>query len=218
MTIQVGTTLVTVTPGLVRYTARGEVDGDGAPNCYAPEGSGLRGLDAIGNAWDDGRKEWVGVICTDAAKQFPVVQGPADPCPGFLVAATALQDARFGVKDPLRYVDATRVCYVSIAPELERICGVRLGDLAWVSYGGRGIGAVVADIGPHGKLGELSIASAEGLGIPSSPRNGGVGGGVDYAIFPGSAPAPWTVLLEPAELQRQARAAAVRLGLLDAAG
>jgi hypothetical protein len=214
--VQVGVTSVQVSPGLVRYTSRAMVDADGAPNAYSLDD---RGLDALGNAYDSASSRWVGVVCSDGACQHPVVQGPNDPFPGFLLAATALQDHRFAVTDPRRYVDATRFCFISVSPELTQLYGVHMGDLCWVSYGGRGIGAVVCDVGPHKKLGEISVAGAVGLGIPSSPRNGGVVGGVDYCIFPGTASDPaWPHGDGLGDVQMAARNLAIRYGLLDAAG
>ena len=41
-------------------------------------------------------------------------------------------------------------------------------------------------MGPEGKIGEGSMALAESLGIPSSPRTGGVPNDVIYVVFPGS--------------------------------
>lgn len=48
----------------------------------------------------------------------------------------------------------------------------------------------MADIGPH--PGEGSIAMADALGIPSSPKHGGVDSGVTYVAFPHS----WAILGE----------------------
>ena len=46
--------------------------------------------------------------------------------------------------------------------------------------------AIVGDIGPHSKLGELSIRAADLLGIPSNPRTGGESRHViQYSVFPG---------------------------------
>jgi hypothetical protein len=47
-------------------------------------------------------------------------------------------------------------------------------------------GAIFADIGPKGRIGEGSIALADNLGIPSSPRHGGISSGAIYVVFPGS--------------------------------
>lgn len=45
---------------------------------------------------------------------------------------------------------------------------------------------VVGDIGPHNKLGEVSVAMAVALGIPSSPNTGGTDAHIiQYTIYPG---------------------------------
>src|SRR5947207_206279 len=47
--------------------------------------------------------------------------------------------------------------------------------------------AVYGDVGPANKIGEGSIALAAALGVPSSPKSGGVGHGIVYIVFPASA-------------------------------
>jgi len=174
--------------GALAWTSGYEVDADGCPRAYHPGGGGL---DALGNARaDDGA--WVGVVTN--AMGSPLVQGPDDPAPGYYISQTALQDRSRAFDDPARYVDSSMVPYISIPPELERR-GVKLGDLVMVAYKERAVAAIVADVGPHRKLGEGSIALAQLLGIPSSPRNGGVDHGVTWVAFPGSG-AGWPVAVE----------------------
>jgi hypothetical protein len=74
------------------------------------------------------------------------------------------------------------VPYLSVPPEL-RAAGVKLGDVARVSYCDQWSPAIVADVGPRGHLGEGSIALANALGINSSPRYGGVAHGVQVALW-----------------------------------
>ena len=64
-----------------------------------------------------------------------------------------------------------------------------LGDfgMAVNAATGAASGCVFADVGPRGHVGEGSIALAEALGIPSNPRRGGVGNGILYVVFAGSA-------------------------------
>lgn len=65
--------------------------------------------------------------------------------------------------------------------------GVRLGDIAAVRYNDEVRFAVFADVGPHQKLGEGSMALAASLGINPNPRNGGTHRPeVEYIVFPGS--------------------------------
>jgi hypothetical protein len=102
---------------------------------------------------------------------------------------TALIDRTRRVRDPRRYVDAAKIPYISVAPELVAR-GVRMGDLGVAIVGGIVAGAVVADVGPHGRYGEGSIALAAALGLPSSPRSGGRSWGVTWLVWPGSHAAP----------------------------
>lgn len=77
------------------------------------------------------------------------------------------------------------VPYIVVPPAIiSGVGGIVLGAHAILTYKGHVIDAVVGDVGPTHKLGEISIAAARGLGIPDSPLCGGVSGGVIYDIFP----------------------------------
>lgn len=53
---------------------------------------------------------------------------------------------------------------------------------------GRSAYAVVGDIGPHRKIGEISVAAAKALGINPSPTRGGEDAHVvEYTLWPGVA-------------------------------
>jgi len=163
------------------------IDADGAPNAYHPE---KKGIDHLGNAGRPGN--WWALV-TDNGKPSgtPVRQGPNDPFPGFYISTTALQDASKQRTDPGRYVDSRTVPYVALPPAVlapRREGGARLGDFVAVMNltNDKVASAIVADIGPKDKLGEGSIALAEALGIPSSPRTGGVKSHVAYGVFPRS--------------------------------
>ncbi|MCC6979187.1 MAG: glycoside hydrolase family 75 protein [Candidatus Melainabacteria bacterium] len=84
------------------------------------------------------------------------------------------------------YVNAETVPYFVLPGGQYKHLGIKLGDIAAVRYNGKVAFAVFADVGPRHKLGEGSIALAQELGIPASPRTGGVRGGVEYMVFPGS--------------------------------
>lgn len=153
------------------------IDGDGGYRTYHPDGKS--GLDYIQNAKKkDGT--WVGVVVDK--KGNPVVQGPNDPAPGFYISPTSLQDKTKGSTDPTRYVDSETVAYISV-PKNALPMGVKLGDIAYVSYKGEAVFAIIADTGPKDKWGEISIKCAELLGIPSSPKNGGASKGVRYIVL-----------------------------------
>lgn len=164
------------------------VDADGSPRAYAAPGSGQHGLDALGNAGEDGN--WFGVVTDNGRKDGkPVVQAN-----GFLVSPSSLVDHSItDPANPARYVDAETVPYISIPSDM--LAGshggpLHVGDLAVVVYRGKVVPCIVADVGPRGKFGEASIATAVACGIPSSPRNGGCSAGVLYIVFPGSAASP----------------------------
>jgi hypothetical protein len=170
-----------------------EADSDGAPNAYAPAGSGITTLDYLGNAghpdrWLDENSD----VVTDAellvrleggekidgyhfqkadwyglvcdAAGEPVIQTASDPCPGCYVSPTALQSVLYPVNDPRRYVNADEIPYISVPPEILAL-GVRKGDLAIARLGTKRAGAVVGDVGPRGKIGEGSLALHRALGF-----------------------------------------------------
>ncbi len=84
--------------------------------------------------------------------------------------------------------------------------GIVGGNLCTVVYGNNYVHAVVGDQGPRERIGEASYATAERLGIPSSPTSGGVGSGVTYIVYPG-------VKVNPIESASEAH----RLGQIEAA-
>jgi hypothetical protein len=168
------------------FQAGMEIDADGAYHAYYPRPDSDEGLDNLDNAGHPG--DWFGVV-TDNGKTngTPVVQKSDDPAPGFFVSTTALEDSRFSRTDPRRYVDAESIPYIVLPGGLG--AGVGLGDYAVVinrrteklSY------AICGDIGPRKKIGEASIAAAKAVGVPSSPRVGGISAKVIfYLIFAGS--------------------------------
>jgi hypothetical protein len=136
------------------------IDADGAPTAYHPTHG--RGLDNLANAGHEGN--WYGVV-TDTCRRNgkPVVQGPNDPAPGFYVSPTALRDSHFERQDPRRYVDSTRIPYISLPGHHTNVLHAALGDLAMVVNGhnGRHSAAIFADVGPRAKIGEGSIALAK---------------------------------------------------------
>jgi len=166
------------------FVAGMKIDADGSPRAYHPRGS-PPGLDDLENARSkDGT--FVGVI-TEHGR--PVVQSARDPAPGFFVSPTSLQDPSRRDKDPRRYVDASTIPYIVLPGLVRDKGGARLGDFATVRNrkNGRVAHAIYADGGPSGKIGEGSIALAKALGIPSSPKTGGMDAkDVAYVVFAGS--------------------------------
>jgi hypothetical protein len=183
--MKIGAVEVCVQGGLISWSSGLAVDADGSPRAYAPMGGALRGLDYLANAGKPG--SWWGLACDDDGQPF--VQHHDDPCPGYYVSTTALIDRGYQKRDPRRYVNSDTVPFLAVPPEL-LAAGVRKGDLAVVSYGKLQCGAIVADVGPRGHIGEGSIALAKALGINADPRRGGVESGVGFVIYLGSASSP----------------------------
>ncbi len=81
--------------------------------------------------------------------------------------------------------------YVVVPPAIIKgVKGIVLGCHAVVTNIKNGLRteAVVADIGPRHKLGEVSIACAKALGINPDPVNGGTQAHIcQYSIYPGRA-------------------------------
>lgn len=154
-------------------TADGDIDADGANGqsgqpAYTPDN---RGLDVLINAKNG--NEWVGVV-TDR-NGHPIIQPPGSYAPGAYVSQTSYHYPGKALTDPDCYIDAQGVPFVVISSLLlSALSGVFLGCLARLTYKGVSIWAVVGDVGPRYKIGEISIAAAKLLGIPSSARTGGV--------------------------------------------
>lgn len=166
-------------PNAYFYETGMTINADGSPRAYHPEGS-PPGLDRLANAGRPG--SWWG-IATDGSGR-PFIQGPNDPAPGYYVSTTALINPSKPAHSPARYVNSEKINFIVSARGMGG--GAKLGDFAAVIFKGRVAFAVCADIGPADHLGEGSIALANGLGIPSNPRNGGTGQEVTYVVFPGS--------------------------------
>jgi hypothetical protein len=165
------------------YEAGMMIDADGAYHAYHPDNRS--GLDYLGNAGRPGNW-WALVTDNGEADGRPVVQADADPAPGFYISTTSLEDPNCDRKDPRRYVNAEAVNFIVLPGRLG--LGAKLGDFAVVIRPATGAYdyAVYADVGPANKIGEGSIALAAALGIPSSPKSGGVGHGIVYIVFSAS--------------------------------
>jgi|SRR5215831_5726167 len=159
------------------------IDADGAYHAYHPDN--ISGLDYLGNAGRPGNW-WALVTDNGEPSGRPLVQTDADPAPGFYISTTTLEDSSRDPKDPRRYVNAEEVNFIVLPGRLA--LGSKLGDFATVIRPATGASAyaVYADVGPANKIGEGSIALANALGIPSSPKTGGTGNGIVYIVFPGS--------------------------------
>jgi hypothetical protein len=145
---------------------RMDIDVDGAPNAYGPPGK--KTLDYLSNAHYRARPkgEIVGYL-TEEDRDAPVIQGPHDPFPGYYVSTTDYVDrSRPDPKDPLRYVDATKINYVVLGDEARRR-GACVGDFVAVysRRHHRAVFGIVGDSGnPSGAEGSLHLLQE--LGYP----------------------------------------------------
>jgi hypothetical protein len=157
------------------------IDADGAYHAYHSQPG--KGLDYLGNGGKPGN--WWALVTDNGKKSgIPVLQGPNDPAPGFYISTTSLQNPTKGRTDPARYVDAESIPFFVLPGN--STFGAELGDFGFAvnSKNGNSCGCIYADSGPKGSIGEGSIALAKVLGIPSSPKNGGIGHGIAYVVFP----------------------------------
>jgi len=154
-------------PSFEILTHRMDVDVDGAPNAYGPPGS--KALDKLRDAHYRGHRhgEIVGYLTDDDDPNVPIVQGANDPYPGYYISQTAFTDPkRTEPRDPLRYVDATKINYVVLGNAARRK-GARVGDFVAVysKRTGRSVFGIVGDDGnPSGDEGSLHLLQA--LGYP----------------------------------------------------
>ena len=172
MTVRGEPIILDTDANIISFNAGLTIDADGCPHCYAPEGSGLIGLDYLANAGSSGN--WYGII-TDS-KGNPHIQGNSDPYPGYYLSATSYQNHSYSITDPRRYLDSEKVSYIVLPSPLFKLVDPKvLGSKVKVTNteNGKSAYAMVGDAGPATHLGEGSIELANLLGIPSCPKNGG---------------------------------------------
>jgi hypothetical protein len=169
--------------GYLIFKAKMAIDADGSPRAYGPNDSGL---DEISNAKTNGK--WVGIVVDKY--DIPIVQGANDPFPGLYISPTALYDPNFAHTDPRCYVNSEIIPYYVMPQSLMDDHNMKVGDMGYVYNQLTNIGcfAILADVGPEGKLGEGSIALAQKIGLTNvSPRNGGTETPeIVYIAFPNS--------------------------------
>lgn len=190
-------TILEDSDGRVHYTADADIDADGAngqargPAAYRADDSGTEALANGGMRIDAGGR----VVCAQPWARDVVLLGPDNEprvFPGGLIASTTwYRHPGKAADDPAAYVDAETVPYIVVPPLIvQRTAGIVRGCKARVTWRGRSVDCVVADRGPANKVGEISIAAARCVGLPSSPRTGGTDAvEVEYELWPG-VPAP----------------------------
>jgi ribosomal protein L18 len=188
------------TDGRVHFVADADIDADGANGQNGEQAAYL--VDDTGSeALEKGGMKIVGgkVVCAHAwARNIVILDDDNEPkvFPGGVIASmTWYRHAGKAATDPSAYVDSETVPYIVVPPLIvQRTAGIVRGCRARATYRGKSVECVVADRGPSSKIGELSIAAARALGIPPSPRHGGMSEPeVSYELWPGQA-APGYVL------------------------
>lgn len=181
--------------GRVHFSADADIDADGANGqhgeraAYKDDDSGSELLANGGMT----RRQDGKVVCAHAwARSIVILDSDNEPkiFPGGVIASmTWYRDKTKSVSDPTAYVDAQTVPYVVVPPLIvQKTAGAVRGCRARVTWQGRSVDCVVADLGPTNRIGELSIAAARALSMNSSPRNGGVTAAeVFYELWPGFA-------------------------------
>lgn len=193
-------TIVEDDDGRVHFTADADIDADGAngqnggPAAYKADDSGTEFLANGGMKVVAGKvvcaHEWArDIVLLDADNEPKVFAG------GVIASTTWYRIPGKARNDPAAYVDAETIPYVVVPPLIvKETAGVVRGCKARVTWRGKSVDCVVADRGPRGKVGELGIAAARAVGLPSSPRHGGTDKPeVLYELWPGTA-APGFVL------------------------
>ncbi len=181
--------------GRVHWQSHATIDADGAngqngnPFAYRLDNKGLDDIHGSAGYPDSG---WKSVLINDGSGH------PLTDADGNCYSSTTYRWKGRGVKT--RYVDSTVVPYVVVNPIIRMVAkGVVIGCRARVTYKGKTVDAVVADVSGRGRIGELSIAAGKALGFrSSSPRIGGVDSGVTFEFWPGT---PAVVNGENYELQ-----------------
>ncbi len=182
--------------GRVDFLADADIDADGANGQ-----SGGRPAYAVGNAGSEllrngGMKMEGGKVvgAADWYRDIVILDEHGHPrefAGGVIASKTAYRFPDRADDDPAAYVDSETIPYIVVPPLILHAtqgavlgCRCRVTDTRTL----RSADGIVADVGPRNKTGEISIAMARALGIPSSPRTGGVERPViHYELWPGDA-------------------------------
>lgn len=162
------------------------IDADGSPRAYGPDNSGL---DWTANGGKPGN--WWAIVTDNGQKDGnPIIQRENDPFPGMYVCTTSLHDSTHNINDPLRYVNAEHVPYISLPLPVRQRAHISIGGFVWVfnTETGKSSYAIYADAGGNKGIGEGSMFLAESVGLKNNPKTGG---GTDkniiiYVVLPGT--------------------------------
>jgi Fungal chitosanase of glycosyl hydrolase group 75 len=169
-------------PKAIVFKAGAAICADGAANCYGPNNSGI---DYTANGGDDqGGNWWGGPVGKDGK---PLTQKIYDPYPGMYVCATAHFNPGYTEDSQYRYIDSAAIPFLVMPGNHSN--GAKLGDVALVlnTVSGDNCYAIYGDVGPSGKIGEISMRLATALKLNHNPKSGGIVlHEIAYLVFPGS--------------------------------
>lgn len=186
-----GASISEETGGLVHFMADADIDADGANGQHGEKAAYMVGDHGSELLVNGGMKMEGGKVVGNSSWYRDIVileNGQPKEFPGGIIASKTSYRFHGAYPDsPSAYVDAETVPYIVVPPAIiSGVAGAVLGCRARVTYKGKSVDALVADVGPRTKVGELSIAAARAVGIPSSPRNGGISEfHVLYELWPG---------------------------------
>lgn len=168
----------------VYFTADADIDADGANGqsgvwAYKEHDKGVEYLANAGYP----TTSWYPDILVCDENDEPIIYKD-----GGIASRTAYEWDDVSKNDPNRWVDSNSVPYVVVPPAIRKKAkGVVLGCLARIVNikNKKWCWAVVADIGPQKKVGEISIEAANLIGINSDPKHGGTDDNIiSYELFP----------------------------------
>lgn len=172
----------------IAFASQMQVNTDGAPDSYHPDDIGITHICngvSVGPtcSWKASclrefrqakaeRFHGPTKICFFAmakdANGLPIIQGNADPKPGYFVSTTALHQPGENIDTPHAQLDSNSVPFAVIPGNWQTSGkpGPRLGDfgVAYRRSNGKSALFVIGDTGPRNKLGEGSVALHQALG------------------------------------------------------
>lgn len=176
-----GVSVISAKNGLyMKWKSWATIDADGGYRTYHPKDIGL---DYLKNAKDE-NGNLVGVVTKNGK---PIIQGLNDPAPGYYVSSTSYQNEEYDIINPKRYLDSETIKYIVVPSHFSKIKGI-LGCKALVfnTQNEKWCEAIVGDYGPKKKIGEMSMACAQAVGLNPSPKIGGTADRIiKYTIWPG---------------------------------